>query len=123
MCVYVYVYHVHMGAGGGQKRALDLKELKLQAAVSCLMWLLDAELRSSANGAGTLDHGAVSSPGRECLQREPLPFACPGRSALTSLSQASSVLSAAHVTLFLKFLLASLVSFSLAASNGVDVAF
>lgn len=56
MCVYVYVYHVHMGAGGGQKRALDLKELKLQAAVSCLMWLLDAELRSSANGAGTLDH-------------------------------------------------------------------
>lgn len=35
------------GAHGGQKRALDLQEQELQAAVSSLTWVLRTELWSS----------------------------------------------------------------------------
>ena len=44
----------------GQKRVLDPLELELQEVVSCLTWVLGAELRSSARVAHILNHGAMS---------------------------------------------------------------
>ena len=49
MCVWVY---------GGQRRMADPLELELQAAVSCLMWVLGIELGSPGGAA----HAELSSP-------------------------------------------------------------
>jgi hypothetical protein len=51
-----------------QKRTLDPQEQKLQAVVSCLMWLLETKLRSSARAVYILSHvllatGHLSSTG------------------------------------------------------------
>lgn len=40
MCAYMNICYVYSSAQKGQKRALDLLELKLEAVVSCLQWML-----------------------------------------------------------------------------------
>lgn len=46
----------------GQKRALTLLILELQAIVSHLQWMQGAELRSTARAESTLNHQAISAP-------------------------------------------------------------
>jgi hypothetical protein len=48
MCIYKLVCVHEWSTNGGQKRALDLLELALQAIVVCSMWVLGNGLRSSA---------------------------------------------------------------------------
>lgn len=53
MCVCVCVMEF--------RRGLDCLELKLQVAVSCLMWVLETELGSSARAASALDSWPCTS--------------------------------------------------------------
>ena len=54
VCVCVCVYACECSAHGGQKRAPDTLELKLQAVESCLLWVLGTELRSCGRAASAL---------------------------------------------------------------------
>lgn len=47
MCMCGLV-HIHAGVPRGQKRAQDPLELESEEAVSCLMWVLETKLGSSA---------------------------------------------------------------------------
>lgn len=49
-CMHV---HVCIGTLGSRKRVLDPMELQLQEGVSCLMWVLATELRSSGKAVYT----------------------------------------------------------------------
>ena len=51
--------HMSTVVPGGQERALDLLELNLQAAVSCLTWVLRTKLASSARAMIALNCWAI----------------------------------------------------------------
>lgn len=62
MCVYELVCAHECSTNGGQKRALDLPELALQATVVCSMWVLGTGLRSSAKPGNTPNHSVSLQP-------------------------------------------------------------
>lgn len=55
------VFHMYSSVFQVQERVLVPPELQLQMALSSLMWVLGAELQSSARAAGALDHRAIAS--------------------------------------------------------------
>jgi hypothetical protein len=54
MCV-----HKHVSTCRNQEKVLDLLELELKGVVSCLMWVLGFELKSSGRAASALNHQAT----------------------------------------------------------------
>jgi hypothetical protein len=50
------MYHMHASTHGGQERTLESLELELQAAESCLMWMLAIKPGSFGRAASTLSH-------------------------------------------------------------------
>ena len=53
-------------ACGGQKRVLELLELKLQVVVSCRVCVLGIELKSSERAVGSLITEPSLQPGSHC---------------------------------------------------------
>lgn len=59
--LHQFLYTLWADACSGQKMGSDALELKLQLVVSCLMWVLGAEIGSSARTVSALNGWAISS--------------------------------------------------------------
>lgn len=59
-CKCMYAQLVHEDTHGDQRRVSDPREMKLQAVVNFLMWILGTELWSSARATRDFHHWTIS---------------------------------------------------------------